>query len=455
MRSLSLIVLAVLLSAPVAGAQDLHRDIQAVDANGNPTHPKVGAAINPADQIVLEGIVLNNPEDILDPTAAYGEQPWDLGGQWQIYVQADTPGDFGGTACWMGQNYGNLPWVGFPFINNYSDAEWNAEMDRLNVDGGHEIRQGDLVRITGYGLGYGGKSNINERHSKSALNDFTVEYLGSSPGLPAPDVIDLENVKDAGDGFLFDPMRLTGGEHYQGSLVRINDVSFADDSGWGADGTVTVTDGTGRTLPVKLGTDAAFDVPHNLPGTFDLVGIFDQEDGDAGDGWTDGYRLWVTGYDGSTGLLGRTDWMEGDVNDDGVVDAEDIDLVYANAGSGQVVYDLDGDDDVDADDAVYLIENLARWFRGVDSGVGTRVGDFDLNGLVNGTDLAIMRVAFGDGGDISYAEGNANGDAMVDATDLAILKSTFGSQAPSSAPEPALALLISLGWVGILRRRRR
>ena len=434
---------ALLAISAVAGAQDLHKDIQAVDADGNPTHPKVGAAIDPANQIVLGGIVLNNPEDILDSTAAYSEQMWDLGGQWQIYVQAVAADDFGGTACWIGQNYGNLPWIGFPSINNYSDAEWIVEMNRLNFDGGHEIRQGDLVRITGYGLAYGGKSNINERHSKSPANDFTIEYLGSSPGLPAPDVIQMSNVKDASGEFLFDQTRLTGCEHYQASLVRVNDVSFADDSGWATDGTVTIADGFGRTFSVKLGLDNAFDLPHNLDATFDIVGIFDQEDGNGGDGWTDGYRLWVTGYDGSTGLLGVTDTIFGDVTGDDAIDAADIDALFAAAGSAEAVDDLDGDDDADDADVDVLVADV----------LGTAYGDLNLDYLVNATDLAAMKAHFGGAG--VWAEGEITGDGLIDATDLARMKSTFGFDASGSpVPEPATLVLAALSAGALLRRRR-
>ena len=71
--------------------------------------------------ITVMGIVLNNPADMLDSTPNYNTTPWNLGGQWQIFIQAysdptvgGTPGDFGGCEVWMGQCYGNLPFMGEP-----------------------------------------------------------------------------------------------------------------------------------------------------------------------------------------------------------------------------------------------------------------------------------------------------------------------------------------------------
>jgi len=289
-------VALLLVAAPALA--DTHWDIQAVDDTGHATNPKVGGDILPENVIVLEGIVLNNPEYMLDGTANYSETAWYLGGQWQIFVQGEG-GDHAGTACWMGQNYGNLPWIGDPVTNNYSNEEWNAEMARLNYDGAHQIRMGDRVRITGYAIEYNGKSNINERHNKHPDMNFTVEWLGSAPGLPAPELITLADVKDASDNDIFDETRLTGGEYWQGRLVRINNVSFTDPGLWGPDVEMEITDGAGRTLPCRLGMSDAFDDPSNLGGTFDVIGIFNQEED-----YTTGYRIWVMGYDGSADMLG-------------------------------------------------------------------------------------------------------------------------------------------------------
>ena len=141
-----------------------------------------------------------------------------------------------------------------------------------------------------------------------------------------------------------------------------------------------------------------------------------------------------------------------DFDGDFDADADDVDILCANVGGGSALYDLDGDADVDADDLTVMIETLIEL---VDGRLGTAVGDFNLDGLVNATDLATMNVGFGLTG-LGYADGNANCDTFIDATDLAILAANFGYIALSggSVPEPASLTLLSLVAIGFLRRRR-
>ena len=87
--------------------------------------------------------------------------------------------------------------------------------------------------------------------------------------------------------------------------------------------------------------------------------------------------------------------VQGDLDGDDDVDADDIDLLCDNMGSP--AYDLDGDNDADEDDLIYMVENLVELQDG--SGrIGTKRGDFNLNGEVNATDLAIMAESFGETG---------------------------------------------------------
>jgi hypothetical protein len=138
-----------------------------------------------------------------------------------------------------------------------------------------------------------------------------------------------------------------------------------------------------------------------------------------------------------------------DFNGDGTTDADDIDMLCANFGDG--AYDLDGDGDCDQDDLVFLVETLVEWDNGVASGVGTFLGDSNLDGEVNGTDLSIMSAGFGSAP--GFAGGDANGDGLVDGTDLSILSSTFGNITTAAVPEPLTIGLLGLGGMSMLRRR--
>lgn len=66
-RTLCVVSTAVLTMAGV-GIGDTHWQVQAVNSAGAATYYKVGAMPTEDNLIVLEGVLLNNPEDMLDPT---------------------------------------------------------------------------------------------------------------------------------------------------------------------------------------------------------------------------------------------------------------------------------------------------------------------------------------------------------------------------------------------------
>ena len=67
----------------------------------------------------------------------------------------------------------------------------------------------------------------------------------------------------------------------------------------------------------------------------------------------------------------------GDFNNDGQRNAPDIDLLCGAWGDQESDFDLTGDDVVDQNDLVFLVQRL----------MGTRIGDADLNGLFDNEDL--------------------------------------------------------------------
>ena len=90
-------MMALVFVAAVKGdeptvAEVTHQQLQAVDGDGVGTY-------SATDKVIITGIVLNNPEEILDPTPGTGG----MGGQWQIYIQGEG-NDHAGTAVYMGQS---------------------------------------------------------------------------------------------------------------------------------------------------------------------------------------------------------------------------------------------------------------------------------------------------------------------------------------------------------------
>jgi hypothetical protein len=306
---LSLVV--VTQAAPTATEID-HLEFQAVNASGEQTYTTT-------EKVTLEGILLHNPPDMLDPTPDDTiTQLFDVSGQWQIFFQGEGD-DHAGTAVWMGQLYNNLPWVALD--GGYTNEEFVAELARLNVA---QFSAGDRIRVTGYYLSYKGKLNVNEQHNKNPDHDFTIELIQRGVGLPRPEVVTLDDLKDDKDAFIFDPTRQSGGEYYQARLIMIEGVYFADSNDWEPHGEVVITDGA-KTLDVKLGRgNGIYTGSNNLAEPFDIIGILDQESANL----IDGYRLYVMNYDGNGSVLASREHRRadkpGDLNLDGIVDYDDI-----------------------------------------------------------------------------------------------------------------------------------
>ncbi len=296
---LTLSALLGLIPATQGAGTETHASLQAVKADG--TSDWAGTL-----PFTLQGVLLNDPGEFLDSTPHF--VPWNdgagvgqMGGEWQVFIQAADGADQGGTACWLGQNYGNLGWIK-DSAKSYTDAEWTAEVNRLARDpvNNHRFRKGDLVEITvNRSLFYGGKRNINEAHERTPDADFSITLVRADHGLPAPELITLAHLVRPDDGDpgtkedLFDATRATGGERYQGTRVRVNGLTSTDATGWGktawSERKCVVTDGAGRFFTVRTALGGLGSAP---TGPFDAVGILNQESGSGSDG-TFGYELFV------------------------------------------------------------------------------------------------------------------------------------------------------------------
>lgn len=279
-----------IIYTPVTNAQ-----LQAVNSDGSNAWP---GGVQPYP-VSLIGVVINNPADMLNYSNS-APAP-----QWQVFMEAlpagtyggqtVAPGDFGGTALFMMKS---VPWDP---SQTYTDAQWTSEMNRLNyplyngVAVTTPLQYGDVVEVQANapGLFYDGKFNINTQHTIDPANDFSVTILQRGT-TPAAANIALSDLESAGNNQIFDATRATGCEHYQGSLVHLDDLTLVDPADWVSGGTVTVQQGS-LTFPMQLGLDSALMSinPSTLQTTpFSVTGIVDQECANAP--YTSGYSLWIT-----------------------------------------------------------------------------------------------------------------------------------------------------------------
>ncbi|QDU71531.1 PEP-CTERM sorting domain-containing protein [Mucisphaera calidilacus] len=134
--------------------------------------------------------------------------------------------------------------------------------------------------------------------------------------------------------------------------------------------------------------------------------------------------------------------LEGDFNNDGVVDDADIDIIAAaiGGGSSDLKYDLDSSGTVDAADLDAMITDV----------IGTLFGDANLDQTVDLLDLSALASNFE--GTAGWAGGNFNTDTSVDLLDLSTLASNFNQSAPT-VPEPTALVMLTIGAATIARRR--
>ena len=161
----------------------------------------------------------------------------------------------------------------------------------------------------------------------------------------------------------------------------------------------------------------------------------------------------------------------GDVDEDGDIDADDIDLMgqYILTGIAPTTGNYDLSDDgvtggtngaIDINDLDYLVRHLVETSAVDGDGnpiFGTQYGDFNLDGEIELGDLTRLGTYYGVGD--TWSQGNANPhlDTDIELGDLTILGTYYGASngGVDAIPEPASASLLLLGAVAALRRRRK
>jgi len=135
----------------------------------------------------------------------------------------------------------------------------------------------------------------------------------------------------------------------------------------------------------------------------------------------------------------------GDLDESGKLDLADLDILTTNLGKARL--DLNYDGAVDQGDLNYFVETL----------VGTKFGDANLDGKIDLADFGVVKDNFGKI-DQSWSAGDFNGNQVVELADFGVLKDNFGFKKTASVvPEPAtwVSLLSALLPIYFLSRRGR
>lgn len=157
-------------------------------------------------------------------------------------------------------------------------------------------------------------------------------------------------------------------------------------------------------------------------------------------------------------VLGIVTALSCDFNSDSQCDIADLDLLYPNWGVAGGQFDVDGNGSVDAGDIGAWLTSASLPGNPYLGGTKTfEIGDVDLDGDVDSTDLGLLLNNFGDMTGKLFGAGNLNDDMNVDSTDLGLLLNKFGatSASASAVPEPSglgILLVLSFGLFGANRR---
>ncbi len=147
--------------------------------------------------------------------------------------------------------------------------------------------------------------------------------------------------------------------------------------------------------------------------------------------------------------------IAGDYNSNGVLDAGDIDLLSMAVRDGDMDlrYDANGDGSVNNDDRTYWVNDIRK----------TYFGDANLDGVFSTDDFVLVFQAgeYEDGimGNSTWATGDWTGDAEFDTDDFVLAFQEGGfelgpRQGVAAVPEPSTILLLLLGALPLIGRRR-
>lgn len=138
-------------------------------------------------------------------------------------------------------------------------------------------------------------------------------------------------------------------------------------------------------------------------------------------------------------------WLWGDFDGNSVVDVVDVDALSREIGTLRydTLYDLDHSGSLTIDDLALLL----------DAGLDTTLGDINLDGLVDSSDLEILQQNLYQS-HTNWARGDLNGDRVTDVRDFNVWLTHRTAAPMNSVPEPTLTIC-GMGLMLVMLRRVR
>lgn len=144
--------------------------------------------------------------------------------------------------------------------------------------------------------------------------------------------------------------------------------------------------------------------------------------------------------------------IPGDFNENGELDAEDLDLQAMAFGTNQLDFDLNEDNKVDFDDRLVWVNDLKN----------TWIGDSNLDGEFNSSDFVLVLTAgkYETNEEAGWLEGDWNGDLEFNSSDFVAALTAGGYEqgarpAVAAVPEPSSVTLMLFALLGLAFSRRR
>ncbi|MEX2185318.1 MAG: dockerin type I domain-containing protein, partial [Pirellulales bacterium] len=142
--------------------------------------------------------------------------------------------------------------------------------------------------------------------------------------------------------------------------------------------------------------------------------------------------------------LANTTPLPGDCDGDGTITSADIDYMTTmiNSGTFDAHFDVDGSGTLDTGDRDFLVTTL----------IGVSYGDATLDGRTSLADVLIVQRHLGQAG--GWGQGDFNGDGTVDRSDLAMLLRSFGNGVLAATAPQAVVVAAGQDGLGNVAARR-